>query len=274
MTDQNVGAARKAFAVLSQLVAYRNGVSLTELVGDLGFAPSTVHRLLRDLVETGFAVQDPLTKLYWVGPEITRISQLRPQDDLLRAVARPHLQALARKTGETVFISVLEGFELLSVDCVLSGQRLQMWGQPGSRGPLHATAQGKAILSSLPPDVRARIVSALPLDRYTPHTIQNAQELLQDLEQTAERGFGINNEERDNGSVSIAAPIVLADGTLIGAMSIGAPLQRLSLEEMIKRYKDDLVTAAQRIADRMTALYAPADGKLSLLSGDGEVSRG
>lgn len=265
--EQHVGAARKAFAVLSQLTAYRSGASLTELVSALGFPSSTMHRLLRDLVETGFAVQDPVTKLYWVGPEITRISQLRPQDDLLRAVARPWLQQLARKSGETVFLSVLDGFELLSVDCVLSGQRLRMWGEPGSRGPLHATAQGKAILSQLPPSVRGRIVSALPLDGYTENTILDATELLADIEATRLRGFAINNEERDEGSISLAAPIVLPDGTLIGATSIGAPRQRHSLEQLIHEHADDVKVTAARIAERMADLgSSPVAGSIDALN--------
>ncbi|OZM77901.1 hypothetical protein CFP66_33065 [Pseudonocardia sp. MH-G8] len=274
VTSESVGAARKAFAVLSRLSTYRDGASLTELVTAVGYPPSTMHRVLRDLVEAGFAIQDPVTKLYWIGPEVTRIARRRPQDDLLRAIARPHLQQLADRTGETVFISVLGGFEVLSVDCVLSGRRLRMWGEPGSRGPLHATAQGKAMLSRMPETARARVIAALPLDRYTRNTITRKAELEADVVAAAERGFAINNEERDEGSVSIAAPIVHPAGRLIGAMSIGAPLQRWTLEEMIREFRQDLLETAAQIADRMSALaHSPGEGGTIELLADEPTAR-
>jgi DNA-binding IclR family transcriptional regulator len=252
--ETSSNSVQKTFTVLSTITTYGGGASLTELSSMLGYPLSTLHRLLRELMSANFVVQDPMTKLYWVGPEISRIAHARPQDDLLRAVARPALHRLSRDSGETVFISVREGFQLLSVDCVLSGRRLLTWGEPGSLGPLHATSQGKMILACLPEELRQRTVKDLPLDRYTPFTLTGTDELLQELRTIAERRYAVNNQEHDEGTVSIAVPLRSdpSSDEVTTAISIGAPMNRLPLGELIDRHLDQLFTAAEAIQTRMT----------------------
>jgi DNA-binding IclR family transcriptional regulator len=250
---QSLGAGRKTLAVLARLGAFPTGATLSELAETFGLAPSTMHRLLRDLVESGFAIQDVVTKRYWMGPEIERIARLRPSHHLLRAVAHPFLQSIVDRTGETVFLSVLDGFEILSIDCLLSGQRLRMWGEPGTRGPLHATSQGKAILSQLPVQTQQGILDAITLQAYTSRTLVDRDLLLEELEETRLRGFSVNDQERDDGVVSIAVPVDAGNG-LLGATSVAAPMQRLPLEELVSQHADFLMKTGRGLSARMATL--------------------
>jgi IclR family KDG regulon transcriptional repressor len=252
--QKSENAIQKAFAVLATLAGRGGGASLTDLVSVLDYPTSTLHRLLQELVTARFVVQDPMTKLYWIGPEITRIAHSRPQDELLRAVARPALQRLANETGETVFVSTREGFQLLSVDCVLSGRRLLTWGEPGALGPLHATAQGKAVLSGLERQELQRTVHALPRERYTEFTLTDPAALLKDVLDSAQRGFAVNDQEHDEGTVSIAVPVLIdlpSGGRWTCAVSIGAPMNRLPLDVLIERHLSNLIETAGIIEKRM-----------------------
>jgi IclR family acetate operon transcriptional repressor len=253
-------ASLKTLAVLSRLGASPDGITLSELAEGLGLAPSTVHRLLRDLMESDFAVQDLVSKRYWVGPEIERMARTRPSHALLKAVARPFLENVVRRTGETAFLSVLHGSAVLSIDCVLSERRLRMWGEPGARGPLHATSQGKAMLAQLPPETLDRVLDAITLEAYTSHTLTQRDQLVQELAVTRERGYATNNQERDEGVVSIAVPLDAGNG-LIGATSIAAPLQRLPLEELVAAHGDFMRDGARSISARMAA-SSDSDGRV------------
>ena len=253
-------AARKTLAALRELTSHPDGIGFTQVVEALNYPPSTVHRLLRDIVESGFAVQDPRTKLYWAGPEVAKLVRSRPQEDLLRAVARPVMQQLNRDSGESVFLSVLQGYDLVSLDCLHSAQRLRVWGEPGARGPLHATAQGKAILSQLPVEECDRVIASLTLTQYTPHTITDRAELRQEISMTRERGYATNNEERDEGAVTIAAPIDLSEFNIRAGMSLTAPRARSSMQDLEGRFLQLLVDGAHEVATRMGEILGATPG--------------
>lgn len=253
MNDKVDSSVKKTFGILSALTTFGGGASLTELSTISGYPTSTVHRLLRELVDAGCVVQDPATRLHWIGPTISRIAATRPQDDLLRAVARGPLVSLSSACGETVFIAVRHGYQLLYVDCVLSTQRLRTWGEAGTLGPLHVTSQGKAILAALPDDQLVKAVNELPLDPSTPQSIVDRPTLLTHLRETARRGFAVNDEEHDQGTVAIGVSLDVErpTGTKVNAaISIGAPIIRLTTDQLIDRHLSQLLATKTSIETR------------------------
>ncbi|MCW2841754.1 MAG: IclR family regulatory protein [Aeromicrobium sp.] len=201
----------------------------------------------------GFAVQDPGTRRYWAGPESERIANLRPSYDLLGAVAQPFLVGLRAESGESSFVSVMDRYELLSVNCVLSESRLRMWGRAGDRGPLHATSQGKAVLSMVNEATLGRVLDAIELRAFTAQTIVDRSQLLEALREISERGFSTNNQERDDGIVSIAVPFDAGNG-IVAATSIGAPVQRISLDDLVDLHVPALKEVAASISAQMIAI--------------------
>lgn len=248
-----LAAGRKVLSALSRLASSRSGLSLSELAEDLGLARSTVHRLLQDMISMGFAVQDPTTKRYWAGPESERIANSRPSYDLLGAVAQPFLEAIQAESGETSFVSVIDRYDLLSLNCVLSESRLRMWGRPGDRGPLHATSQGKAVLSMVDEETLDRVLNVIELRAFTAQTIVDRSRLLEALAEIREQGFATNNQERDDGIVSIAVPFDAGHG-IVAATSIGAPIQRIGLDGLISLWIPALKQVAVSISEQMIAI--------------------
>ena len=253
MTEKVDSAVKKSFAILSTLTTFGTGASLTELSTITGYPTSTVHRLLNELVETGCVVQDPATRLHWVGPAITRIAASRPQDDLLRAVARGALVNLSAECGETAFLSTRHGFHLLYVDCVLSTKRLRTWGEVGTLGPLHATSQGKAILAALPDDELVRTVHQLPLEAITPRSIVQPEALVAHLREAARLGFTVNDEEHDVGTVAIGTSVEVltpALNSFTASISISSPTIRLTLDQLVEQHVPQLLAAKAAIEQR------------------------
>ncbi len=251
--SRKLGAARKTLAVLAELGRFRKGATLTELSDSVSLAPSTLHRILRDLIDSGFAVQDPTTRRYWVGPAVQRLTVRRHDHDLIRAAARPTLETIAARTGETALMTVVDGIELVSIDAILSQKGLRMWGEPGERGPMHATSQGKAVLAQLPDEMQQQILDASVLHRYTDNTIVDRDSLVAELERTRERGFALNNEERDPGVVSIAVAVP-SGGRVVGALSVASLAVRTTAHDMGVQYSALLLEAARTLGDRLDEL--------------------
>jgi DNA-binding IclR family transcriptional regulator len=97
----------------------------------------------------------------------------------------------------------------------------------GRTVPYHASAVGKVFLAH-----DGRIPE--PLERLTPRTIVDREQLERDLEETLERGYATAVEELEPGLWAIAAPVRGEPG-VVGALSISGPTIRLQngrLEEL------------------------------------------
>src|SRR5207247_10650081 len=87
-------------------------------------------------------------------------------------------------------------------------------------------AGGKALLAALPGDTLGNYFKGRPLPRVTHRSITSRRELKRHLAEVRDRGYAINVEEGEDGSASIGVAIAGRSGDLLGAISVGAPLQR------------------------------------------------
>ncbi|MCK7490942.1 MAG: hypothetical protein MZW92_03455 [Comamonadaceae bacterium] len=76
----------------------------------------------------------------------------------------------------------------------------------------------------------------MTLKSRTPNSLANRAALLADLRKTRERGYAISNEEYVLGLVSIGAPLVNADGNVLGAVSFDAATAQFTVGEAEKRF--------------------------------------
>ena len=70
-------------------------------------------------------------------------------------LVRPFMQELSRLADETVDLSVLSGASAVFVEQVQGTQRLAAVSAVGKAFALHCTANGKALLALMPPNVEA-----------------------------------------------------------------------------------------------------------------------
>ncbi len=100
----------------------------------------------------------------------------------------------------------------------------------GTRVPLHCTASGKLYLSSFPATQQRRLVGALPLERHTPKTITDTEDLLAELERIRDSGIGTDDEEFIAGMTAVAVPLLGKKGRVVGTLACHAPSVRMSIE--------------------------------------------
>jgi DNA-binding IclR family transcriptional regulator len=109
--------------------------------------------------------------------------------------------------------------------------------------PAHCTSTGKAILAFQPPAIIAKII-AQGLMRYTPHTISDSDELLNELALVRERGYAVDNEELSIGIRCVGAPIRNVSGRVFAAVSVSGPARKVpdsriaGLAELVIHYAD------------------------------------
>ena len=108
----------------------------------------------------------------------------------------------------------MEGSDIVVIDQRVSGTGIQVASEIGGRTPLHATSQGKLLLSQLPDATVRYLMNGQGMDPFTPHTIVTLPDLLEELEHIRRKGCAIENGEYKIGLRSISAPVYTVDRTV------------------------------------------------------------
>jgi DNA-binding IclR family transcriptional regulator len=214
-------SADRAFAILTVFDEGRPDLGVSELAAELGMHKSTVSRLLAALERRGLVRREG--ERFAPGPELARLGTLAIRGFTLAGAARAPLERLAERTGETVNLAVRDGSRALNVLQVDATHFVGVTDWTGRAAPLHATANGKALLAF-------GDAGATPgrLVRLTPRTIVDRRELRAELERTRRAGFAVAVEELELGLHAVAAPVFDAGGACVGAVSVSGPAYRLS----------------------------------------------
>lgn len=238
-----------AIRLLKAFSENEDELGVSALAQKLGVAKSTVHRLAVTLVSEGLLEQDPRTDRYRLGIGLFGLGTLVRRRMNLSSEARPFLFDLRARTGETILLAVPAETEVMYVYNLESPQALRMRSDIGVRRPAFCTAVGRAIFAHAPETIVDRVLAGA-LARRTPKTVVDKAALRAIFAGVRERGYAIEDEECEPGVRCIAAPVRGADGTVVGAIGIAGPSQRLSLESLPELSKP-LIEAAAAVSVRL-----------------------
>ena len=222
-----VRALDRALDVLD-VIATGGGLTLTEIAQRLELAPSTVHRVLVTLAGRGVAESDPTTQAWHVGPTAFRHGSAFMRRSGLVERARPVLRRLMEVTGETANLGILNGDAVLFLSQAETHETIRAFFPPGTRSALHASGIGKALLAHARPNELRRTIRAMTLERFTPQTLAQPDQLIADLVAIRARGYSLDNEERTQGMRCIAAPIFDLAGEAAAGISVSGPVHRMT----------------------------------------------
>jgi DNA-binding IclR family transcriptional regulator len=159
------------------------------------------------------------------------------------------MHALVESTGETVQLAVLDHLSVLYIRIRESRQAVRMSSSPGSRAPAHCTSVGKVLLAHQPPEVVKQVVDN-GLTRYTENTITSPERLIDELASIRTRGYAIDDEEIEVGLRCVAAPIRDHTGQVTAAISVAAPVQRMT-KRNLQTTVPTIIAAADSISKRL-----------------------
>lgn len=249
-TEVRSGAqsVERALSVLRSLAASPDDLGVSEIAASTGLSVSTAHRLTRALCAGGLLAQDVRSERYQLGPALVALGRIA-EERLGYTRALPELRRLAADTGESVNLGILAGGEVVVVLDVASTQPLRFEQTVGSRIPAHTSAMGKCLLAGSG-DIERAVAALDHLEQVTPRTVTDRARLRSELDLVAERGWALNDEERNPGVRAVAAPVPppgSGAAVAVAAIAVQGPARRLDdacLDELAAR----VVAAAAAIA--------------------------
>ena len=220
-----IQSIERAAAILRLLSGRSRRMGVVEIAGQLGLPKTTVHGILRTLVDVGFVEQDPESGKYQLGAALLHMGSSYLDGNELRTRALNWSDSLASRSHESVRIGTLHEGRVLIVHHVFRPDDSLQVLDVGTLLPAHATALGKALLADSP--YIASALAAAGLERFTPATVTDPDALRAQLDETRERGWAAEIEELIEGEASYAAAIKDRRGVLVGAIGISGPVERL-----------------------------------------------
>jgi DNA-binding IclR family transcriptional regulator len=117
----------------------------------------------------------------------------------------------------------------------------------GHRWPLHASSTGKVLLAETP-----EAIALLPdkLEAYTEHTITDRATLLRELQQIHDQGFGVIDDELEEGLLSLSRPVRHSAGNMVAILTLNGPSYRFGRNRI-----PEALQSMQEIVNRLIEVF-------------------
>jgi DNA-binding IclR family transcriptional regulator len=230
------GIVARLVAVLGAFADGEPALAISQLSERLGLPPSSVHRLLEQLIELEM-IERANHRRYRIGPEFFRIGVRVESKFRIVEMARPLMQKLSDQIDETCVLSVLirskrERLRVAKLDS--ARQPLKFRLQMLERHSLVWGAAGRAILAYMTSDDIERAFADAPQTSTTGVALPSFTRLTKELEQIRLDGYAFaRGEFLSTETVGIAAPLFGPGQNVIGDLSIIIPNFRFSDEMLI-----------------------------------------
>lgn len=241
-----------SIAVVELLATEAREMRFADIASRLDLPKSSAHILLSTLSAGGWVEQNPDTGFYRLTMRFAVMGQRFLVGIGFSAICQPVLDRLARDSGELARLAIVEGDTLTWIAHAQGARSGLVYLPPvAPLVALHATANGRAWLATLPRDQAIEIILKVGFGRpedYGPKVVRTMDAFLRALDRTAELGYGMVEEEAKEGVTAIAAAIRPQSGPAVGTVSVAGPVIRVTAERipelarMVKSAADDLAT--------------------------------
>jgi IclR family transcriptional regulator, pca regulon regulatory protein len=237
-----VGSLEKGLRVLSAFLTGEPHLGLSEICRLTNLDKSAAQRFAHTLVVLGYLEKDPRTRRYRPSTRMLDWSVAYMRSDPLIQAAGPHLVELHEQTRQAVNLSRLIDTDVSYVVRIPARRARLLSPIVGERVPAFCTASGRAILSGRPDDEVAAILDRSHMVPFTERTICDRAEILARIAAARRVGYTVAEEECLPGELTIAAPILNAEGRSIG----GVNMSMTTRDWTPKRMRSELAPALLR----------------------------
>jgi IclR family transcriptional regulator, KDG regulon repressor len=223
----SVKSVTKVLDILEHLGSSRGAVSVSDLARSTGLNVSTAFRLLQTLMQRGYVEQERSNRGYQLGPRFFQMGTSYLKGSDLASIARPHLEDLRDKVGETAYLVIFSQGEIVQL-CKADGQQaVSATVRSMVREPAYCTATGKVLLSGLEEDALDEYLGGITLDSFTPQTVTSKTQLRKEIDKVRQSGFAVDIEEFVPNLCCVSVPVKdVHEAASVAAISIAMPKMR------------------------------------------------
>jgi IclR family transcriptional regulator, pca regulon regulatory protein len=241
-----VEALARGLDILAAFGADHRVMSLSEVAAAAGLARPTARRLLLTLEELGYVRSAGGS--FELTPKVMNLGLAYVSSLGLWDIARPHLEALVARTGESSSMAQLDGSDIVYVARVSVPKLIALRVEIGTHFPAVQTSQGKVLLAALPPDQVAAALAQPSRSGLPPSIGRPDGQLRDELAEIRARGWALADEELAPGVRSVAVPVRDGTGAVRAAMNVTVHAAETTTQRLVHDHLPALLTTAGEIS--------------------------
>jgi IclR family transcriptional regulator, pca regulon regulatory protein len=195
-----------------------------------GLSRTAARRYLLSLCHFGYAATDD--KRFWLTPRVLRLGQSYLTSARLPRLAQPFLQQLALKTKEAASLCVIDGHDAIYIARGGSPRMLSAGFSVGTRVPLHCVSAGRVLLATLSDDALNDWIGTHSFSKFTGQTVVGADAFKSEVLQARNEGYAVTDQQLEIGVRGISVALRNRHGECLGAISVTAPVQNLTVDDL------------------------------------------
>jgi DNA-binding IclR family transcriptional regulator len=233
MTDGTIQSLERGLRILTILAKAASPMTLNDIAENFEMDRSSVFRLIKTMIITGFIYQDNNTKRYSLGFKVLELAGSFSENLRLEEFLRPIMKDVCNKTKQNTHLAILDRGEVVFIAVEQPRDVITMNISIGTRESATQTALGRAILAFQDKRVIDDIIKTSPMKRYTAKSVISRLDLYSILSDVRGSRLAVDNEEFKPGIVCFAAPVFDHKGQVVCSIGISG-LDRMIVPNFVE----------------------------------------
>jgi IclR family transcriptional regulator, pca regulon regulatory protein len=241
-----IEALARGLEVIAAFAPNRPPMTLADVAAATGLARPTARRILLTLQELGYVRVDGPG--FALTPRVLELGVAYVRSMGIWEAARPHLERLSARTGESCSIAQLDGPDIVYVARVAVPKIVALAVQIGTRFPALQTSLGKVLLAALDPAAVDAVLAEPTRSGLVPRWQPDRAERDAELREVRARGWALTDQQLALGIRSAAAPLRDGSGRVIAALNVNTHAAETPVERLREHHLPLLLQAAGEIS--------------------------
>lgn len=239
----------RSLAILELLEGAGRSMALAEISREINIPKSTALGILRALAEKRF-VEVEEGAGYRLGLRAFEVGAAYLRGMSPSSAAHPELARLVEELGVTAHFAVLDGANVVYLEKEdPTHVNVRLASEVGVKLPAHHTAVGQAQLALLSEEDLGHAIGSGPFTYLDGRASWTLDELKDRLAKVRGRGYAVDNEETLENVQCVAAPVLDATGSCLGAVGVSFLKRKFGLQ--VEDVAAPVMVAAGRASERL-----------------------
>ena len=250
-STNKVKSLEKAIRVLDCFTVRNPELGVTEVANMLGINKSNAYNIMNTFTDVGYLEKTKSGK-YTLGVKMLEYAFIVNEHLGYPRAVYDIVLDVSRQTDEIVYFAIPHKDKALYLYVAHPSSLMDTFPYReilGETAPLYCTGIGRAMLAFMPETEWHDRISEERVP-FTSLTVTGYDDIIRILRETRQRGYSIDDGEREENVRCVGMPVYNSSGKLLGAMSISGSMKSITYDK-ISQYADILKAASQRMKQRL-----------------------
>ncbi|HEY7888599.1 MAG TPA: IclR family transcriptional regulator C-terminal domain-containing protein [Steroidobacteraceae bacterium] len=247
-----MGGLAKGIAVIRAFSREHPAPTLSDIARSAAIPAATARRCLLTLEDLGYVTRHG--RSFLLRPKVLELGAAYLDSMDIEHLTQTHLEDLARKTGDSAAMSVLDGNDIVYVARASVRTLLRLEAHVGSRFPAHATSMGRVLLAGLSPERLEHYFETAKLMALTDKTVCDPTELRALIDECRHSGYAAVADELAYGVVALAVPVLDLSGRIVAALNSSSHSGKMTRVRLVRDRLGMLRQLSRRISADLRAI--------------------